>query len=231
MSELIVSLDISEWKQLNDIVEKLGENVNYYKIGAIPFTAFGIDVVRMLQQRGKKIFLDLKFFDIPNTVGKAVEIACDMGISLLTVHISGGKRMLGSAVNARNKKGCETKIIGVTVLTSFSQDDLAETGINEDINSQITRLADIGYQSGIDGIVCSVPDLKFLRNKFPEKFLMICPGIRPFDTKDDQKRVATVSLAVKSGADFIVVGRPIIESKNPVAVVEQIRREMKENEQ
>jgi len=231
MAELIVSLDIREKSVLENLVKKIGDAVAYYKIGAIPFTAFGPDVIHWLKRSGKKVFFDLKFFDIPNTVELAVECACSMGIDLLTVHIHGGRKMLESTKRARDNTNPETKIIGVTVLTSFTGEDLINVGIRETMEHQLLHLADTGYQCGLDGIVCSPQDLKLLRKKFPDNFLMVCPGIRPASSNDDQKRIATATEAVKSGADYLVVGRPIIQSPDPLAVVEQIRKEIKENEQ
>ncbi|HOK79649.1 MAG TPA: orotidine-5'-phosphate decarboxylase [bacterium] len=230
MAELIVGLDVKEKSILERIVDNLGDSVIYYKIGAIPFTAFGPGVIGWLKHSGKKVFFDLKFFDIPNTVELAVECACGMGVDLLTVHILGGKNMLESAIKARNKVNLETKIVGVTVLTSFTETDLIAVGINETIEKQILHLAEIGYRCGLDGIVCSPQDLNLLRKKFPDSFLMVCPGIRPESSHDDQKRIATPSEAVKSGADYLVIGRPIIQSPNPVEVVKRIKKEIKENE-
>ncbi len=230
MPELIVSLDISERKNAEAIIEKLSSSVIFYKIGAIPFTAFGPEIIRQLVFSGKKVFLDLKFFDIPNTIENTVQCACSMGVELLTVHILGGRNMLKAAVRARNRTNPGTRIIGVTILTSFSDDDIKEIGFSDDINKQVLNLAEIGYDCGIDGIVCSVQELGFLRKRFGPPFLMVCPGIRAKLSDDDQKRTATVSQAVKAGADYIVVGRPVIESENPLLVVEQFKKEIIENE-
>lgn len=230
MPELIVSLDTSERENADAIIEKLGSSVRFYKIGVIPFTAFGPRIIKKLVLSRKKVFLDLKFFDIPNTVENAVECACSMEVELLTVHILGGRNMLKAAVRARNRSNTKTKIIGVTILTSFSNEDIKEIGFSMDINRQILKLTEIGYDCGIDGIVCSVQELSFLRERFRHPFLMVCPGIRPRASDDDQKRTATVCEAVKAGADYLVVGRPVIESQNPLLVVEQFNRKIKENE-
>ncbi|MCM8764472.1 MAG: orotidine-5'-phosphate decarboxylase [Candidatus Omnitrophica bacterium] len=230
MAELIVSLDVDEKESAERLVEMLGESVDYYKIGAVPLMAFGMDIVKLLQKHGKKIFLDLKFFDIPNTVEHAVYHACRFRPFLLTVHVSGGPAMLKAAITGRNKSGSNNRIIGVTVLTSFNQQDIELLGFKGNIESYIEQLADMAFESGIDGIVCSARDLGFLKKKFPENFLMVCPGIRPGISQDDQKRVASVSQAVKSGADYIVVGRPILESENPLTIVQQIKEEIRKNE-
>ncbi|HOC01953.1 MAG TPA: orotidine-5'-phosphate decarboxylase [Candidatus Ratteibacteria bacterium] len=230
MPELIVSLDIAERKEAEAVVEKLGSSVMFYKVGIIPFTAFGPKIIRWLTLLGKRVFLDLKFFDIPNTVENAVKSACDMGVELLTVHILGGSNMLKTAIKARNTGNTDTKIIGVTILTSFSDNDIKEIGLYMDINNHILKLTELGYKCGIDGIVCSVHELNLLREKFRHPFLMVCPGIRIKASGDDQKRTATVSQAVSAGADYLVVGRPIIKSEDPLLVVEQIKMEMKKNE-
>lgn len=231
MSELIVSLDIDKREKAEKLVETLGSSVEIYKVGAIPIMAFGMDIVRYLEKQKKKIFLDLKFFDIPNTVEHAVYHACCMMKPLLlTVHISGSIEMLKAAISGRDRSSSKTKIIGVTVLTSLCQKDLELTGITSSIDSHVLRLAQIAYETKIDGIVCSVRELEFLRKRFPENFLMVCPGIRPSVSQDDQKRVATVAQAVKAGADYLVVGRPVIESKNPKEVVEMMKKQIKENE-
>ncbi|MCM8822361.1 MAG: orotidine-5'-phosphate decarboxylase [Candidatus Omnitrophica bacterium] len=230
MTELIVSLDVDEKESAEKLVEMLGESVDYYKIGAVLLMASGMDIVKSLEKQGKKIFFDLKFFDIPNTVEHAVYHACRMRPFFLTVHVSGGPAMLKAAIAGRNKSGVQTRIIGVTILTSFNQQDIELLGFKRNIESYIERLATLAFESGIDGIVCSARDLEFLRKKFPENFLMVCPGIRPGISLDDQKRVASVRQAARAGADYIVVGRPILESKNPLAIVQQIKEEIKENE-
>jgi len=230
MAELVVSLDIDDRRTAERLIQLLGSSVSHYKIGSVPLMAFGVDIIETLQKEKKKVFFDLKFFDIPNTVEHAVYHVCRMQPELLTVHISGGINMLKAAISGRNRSGSKTKIIGVTVLTSFEQEDLESIGINENMETHITRLAGMAFESGIDGIVCSARDLEFLRKKFPRDFLMVCPGIRPGTCSDDQKRVSTVCQAVRSGADYLVIGRPITESENPVEVVEQIKKEIAENE-
>ncbi|MCX7704953.1 MAG: orotidine-5'-phosphate decarboxylase [bacterium] len=231
MAELIVSLDINNRKDIEKLIEMLGSSVEHYKIGPVPLLTFGTEIMEFLSNKKKKIFLDLKFFDIPNTVENAVYSACKLNPHLLTVHTLGGKNMLKAAISGRNRAGGDTKIIGVTLLTSFSQEDLENIGIKGNIDECILQLAEISFECGLDGIVCSARELEFLRKKFPSDFLMVCPGIRPGGNRfDDQKRSATVSQAVRNGADYLVIGRPIIESENPVAVVSQIKTEIKENE-
>lgn len=231
MAELIVSLDVHSKEKARKLIEILGSSVEYYKIGPVPLFAYGTDIIEFLIEKGKKVFLDMKFFDIPNTVENAVYNSCKLRVSSISVHTMGGIKMLKSAISGRNKARAETKIIGVTILTSFTQEDLEIVGIKQDIDFHIEHLAKLAFETGLDGIVCSARELKFLRKKFPDGFLMFCPGIRPGgSTKDDQKRVADVSQAVRDGADYIIVGRPVIENDNPLTVVQQIKKEIMENE-
>lgn len=230
MAELIVSLDTDIREKTEELIEILGSSIDYYKVGPVPLLAFGTQFIEFLSKKGKRIFLDLKFFDIPNTVEKAVYNACKLKPDLLTVHTLGGTEMLKAAISGRNKSGNNTKIIGVTILTSFSQEEIEGLGMKGSIDSHILRLAEMAFETGLDGIVCSARELDLLIKKFPHGFLKVCPGIRPGSSFDDQKRIATVSQAVKDGADYLVVGRPIIESNNPLEVVNQIKKEILENE-
>ncbi|MCD6407814.1 orotidine-5'-phosphate decarboxylase [bacterium] len=228
MSKVIVSLDLESKEKIDRIVEML-DFIEYFKVGPIPYLVYGNELIEKLKKRGKKIFLDLKFFDIPNTVKKSVKCACLKGVDMLTLHIMGGEEMVKSAIEGKNEVGAETKILGITVLTSLKEKDIdfATSSIRE----MVFKLAERGYNWGIDGIVCSGEELPFLRKKFPSPFLMVVPGIRMEERKDDQKRVITPSMAVKKGADFIVVGRPVYESENPVKSVERIIKEVKIGEE
>ncbi len=230
MAELIVSLDLTDRSEIKRIIEILGDSVSHYKVGAVPLIACGLDIVEYLKRLDKKVFFDLKFYDIPNTVEQAVYSVCKMDVDLLTVHSSGGKNMLRAAISGRNKSGSKTKIIGVTLLTSFSQEDLDEMCIKTDVETHVLKLAQISFESGLDGIVCSVKELSSIRSRFPVNFLTVCPGIRIEPSSDDQKRVSGITQAIKSGADYIVVGRPVIMNKEPLSVVKMIRRLMEENE-
>ncbi len=220
MAELIISLDITEEKKMDEVIEKTGKYVNWYKIGPVPFLKFGFNLVERLKKLNKKIFFDFKFFDIPNTVKRAVENCCKLGIDMLSLHILGGERMVKGAIEIRNKVNKNTKIVGITVLTSFSNEEFGFS----DVKKMVSVLAESGFKWGLDGIVCSGQELSFLR-KYP--FYLIVAGIRMEKVKDDQKRIITPSEAVKTGSDFLVVGRPIYESEKPENAVKKIIKEMK----
>jgi len=230
MAELIVSLDVVERKKLEEVVARVGDMVDFFKVGMVPFLQFGTPLIKYLHDRGKKVFLDLKFHDIPNTVEMATQIACSMNVAMLNVHLLGGEEMLERAVRARDSTGASTLLVGVTLLTSLSRQDILGIGFTRDIQDQIALLAELAYSHRLNGVVCSIRDLSFLRQKFSRPFLMICPGIRPKTTRDDQKRTGTAGEAVLLGADFIVVGRPVIESSEPEMVVAQLLGEMEEAE-
>jgi len=220
MAELIISLDITEEKKMDEVIEKTGNYVNWYKIGPVSFLKFGFNLVEKLKKLNKKIFFDFKFFDIPNTVKSAVENCCKLRIDMLSLHILGGERMVKEAIEIRNKVNKNTKIVGITVLTSFSGE---ESGFF-DIKKMASILAESGFKWGLDGVVCSGEEIPFLRKY---SFYLIVPGIRIEKVKDDQKRVITPSEAVKIGADFLVVGRPVYESENPENAVKKIIEEMR----
>ncbi|MCM8771914.1 MAG: orotidine-5'-phosphate decarboxylase [Candidatus Omnitrophica bacterium] len=227
MEKLIVSLDLTEKKKVYELVEKLGGLVNFYKVGIIPYLLFGNEILRYLKKQNKRIFLDLKFFDIPNTVEKAVKIIFDNEIDMFTVHLMAGEKVIKNITEIKDNVKKDTKIIGVTVLTSFGEEELKFLGIKMKILDLTEKLVEYGYKWGIDGVVCSGEELKTLRPKFKPPFLFVVPGIRVEKSKDDQKRITTPNEAIKNGADFIVVGRPIYESENPVKIVKKILRLIK----
>lgn len=222
MSKLIVSLDLESKEEIDRIVETL-DFIEYFKVGAIPYLIYGNELIEKLKKKKKKVFLDLKFFDIPNTVKKGVKSACLKGIDMLTIHIMGGEEMVKSAVEGRNETGRKTKILGITILTSIKEKNMV---FPSSIKDMVLNLAEKGYKWGVDGIVCSGEELPYLRKILPEEFIMVVPGIRIEKMEDDQKRVITPEMAAKNGADFIVVGRPIYESENPVEAAKKIIREV-----
>lgn len=220
MAELIISLDITEEEKMDEVIEKTEKYVNWYKVGPVPFLKFGFNLIERLKKLNKKIFFDFKFFDIPNTVKGSVENCCKLGIDMLSIHILGGERMVKESIEIRNKANKNTKIVGITVLTSFSGEEFGFS----DVKKMVSVLAESGFKWGLDGVVCSGQELSFLR-KYP--FYLIVAGIRIEKVKDDQKRVITPSDAVKMGADFLVVGRPVYESKNPENAVKKLTKEMR----
>ena len=174
------------------------------------------------------MFLDLIFHDIPNTVANAVRVAADLGVWMLNVHISGGSAMMKSAKDAILSYGdCRPILMGVTVLTSISNADLSEIGIDNDLREQVVKLAKLAYQSGLDGVVCSAEEAKLLRNSMPADFILVTPGIRrEQDAAGDQKRVITPSQAIRSGSDYLVVGRPITQAVSPTAALAAFNSEI-----
>ncbi len=226
MKKLIVALDIENKKKIYELVEKLEDRVDFYKVGIIPYLVCGDEIIKKLKEENKKIFLDLKFFDIPNTVKNAVKIICENEIDMFTFHLMAGEEVIKNIVKIKNEISSKTKAIGVSVLTSFEKKDLEFLGINMDLKKLVEKLVEYGYNCGIDGVVCSGEEVKFLRDRFKKPFILVVPGIRMEKKKDDQKRIMTPGMAIKNGADFIVVGRPVYESRNPVKVVEKILREI-----
>jgi orotidine-5'-phosphate decarboxylase len=226
MGKLIVALDLNDSKKIYNLIEKIGDRVNYYKVGIIPYLLCGDELIKNLKKEKKKIFLDLKFFDIPNTIENAVKIIFEKEIDMFTVHLMAGERVIKKIVETKKDLKSKTKIIGVSVLTSFKEEDLKFLGINMQIKELVEKLTENGYICGIDGVVCSGEELETLRSKFKSPFLLITPGIRIEEKKDDQKRISTPKEAIQKGADFIVVGRPIYESHEPEKIVEKIIKEI-----
>ncbi|MDD5483869.1 MAG: orotidine-5'-phosphate decarboxylase [Kiritimatiellae bacterium] len=228
-TELIVALDRPSCREAISILAQLPLQIQWFKIGLELFTAEGPAALALLKEKQKNVFLDLKLHDIPNTVARAVRSAASHGASLLTAHTLGGESMLKAAVNAAGEMGTKApKIIGVTILTSHSQADINSIGIREKISDQVLRLAELALKSGAAGLVASVNEAQRLRQKFGHDFILVTPGIRPAGAEiGDQKRVATPGTAIKAGADFLVVGRPILEAKDPsaaaAAILEEIR--------
>ncbi len=224
---LIVALDVASNAAAMGLVERLGDTVSFYKIGSPLFTRSGPDIVKQLKHAGKRIFLDLKFHDIPNTVAHAVTAAAQLEVDLLTVHASGGTAMIKAAREAVGDAG--PRILAVTVLTSFGVDD-AEQVWGKQLNSlreEVMRLAQLAADAGAHGVISSPLEAEALKRRHGADFLVVTPGIRPAGAaRGDQVRTATPADAVRAGADYLVVGRPVIEAADPVAVVAQIQEEL-----
>ena len=220
---LIVALDVSSSADARRIVATLGESVHTFKVGKQLFTAEGPQVVRDLVSSGRKVFLDLKYHDIPNTVGAAVREATKLGASMLSVHASGGGAMLRSAVEAARDVNPAVKILGVTVLTSVTDSDLEKMGVRGGVVDQVLRLAAMALANGCQGIIASAREASELRNELGNEFLIVTPGVRPAGTgHGDQARVVTPEEAISSGASYIVVGRPITHAADPAAEAKAI---------
>ena len=222
--KIIVALDVATKSEAMRLVERLREQISFFKIGLQLYTAEGPEIVRAVTASGAKIFLDLKLHDIPNTVARAIDSASDLGVQMLTIHLSGGSEMIRAAVAARKRA---MSILGVTVLTSSTQHSLDEIGIEEQLDRHVLRLGNLGVAAGIDGLVASPFEARFLRSELGDKIKIVVPGVRPSWSKPgDQKRFMTPREAIEAGADYLVVGRPITAHKNPREAVERILEEL-----
>lgn len=223
--ELVIALDVAEIETAKRLVADFGAAADFYKIGLGSIGQKGcFEFIAELKRAHKKVFCDLKFHDIPKTVGRAVESFAKLGIDLLTVHTADRAMMRAAAQN----KG-DTKIVGVTVLTSLDQQDLKDIGFDPKISLEdlVLKKAELALASGLDGVVASAFEAKLLRAKLGNDFLIVTPGIRiEEDKKDDQKRAADVKTAIKNGSSHLVVGRPIIESTDPIAILTKIKQLM-----
>ena len=230
LSPLIIALDTQTDLDAIKLVEQTGDHVDIYKIGPGLFYKYGRGITDKIRKLGKKVFLDLKLHDIPNTVELAVNLLEDLNIYSLTIHLSGGEDMLKRALSAKSRP----KIWGVSVLTSFDDSQLKTLGINGGVKNQVKRLVEIGLKNNIDGIVLSpleLEDAAELRSKYRADTKFITPGIRLEDSdikSEDQKRTSTPKKARERGADFLVIGRPVIKSEDPKKTVEQIIKALKE---
>ena len=223
---LIVALDVSTAAAARQIVAAVGDSAFTYKVGMQLYTAVGPDVVRDLLASGRRVFLDLKYHDIPNTVAGAVKEATELGVSMLTVHGSGGGRMLRAAVEAASHHPA-TMVLAVTVLTSMGEEDLSKLGVRGSVADQVMRIAALALANGCRGVVASAHEASVLRTEFGDDFAIVTPGVRPAGSgHGDQVRVVTPSEAMASGASHIVVGRPITEAADPAAEARAILGQM-----
>ena len=226
MSRVIVPLDVSSKQAAMSLVDRLGDQADFYKVGFELYTRSGPDVVRDLVERGKQVFLDIKLHDIPNTVGRAVAVASELGVDLLTVHVSGGPSMMEAAAKAR---GGGLKLLGVTVLTSLSPDEMSTVWAREilSVREEVGRLAVLACDTGMNGVVASALEASWIRRHLGEDFLIVTPGIRPAGSDaGDQDRIATPADAVAAGADYLVIGRPITQATDPAAALAAVLREI-----
>jgi orotidine-5'-phosphate decarboxylase len=213
MNKTILALDVFDFKKAEKLVKDLSPYIDVFKVGPILFLQSGKEIIKMINDNGKKVFLDLKFHDIPATVQRAVQSARDLGVYSLTVHSCGGEEMLKLATSVENRP----KIWAVTVLTS-----------QVTTPEEVVRRAKLAKECGVDGVISSPLEIETIKSNCGSEFEVVTPGIRPVKVNDDQKRVATPESAVKAGANFIVVGRPIIQAENPVEVAKNIYESIKE---
>lgn len=216
-AQFILALDVDTLNKAKYFINRAYPKIRIFKVGPQLFTGVGPEIIEVIRKKRADTFLDLKFFDIPNTVSNAVRQAVRLGVRMLTLHISGGEEMLKAAVRAVKEEANRMKtkrpsLIGVTVLTSQKASQ-----------KKVLKLAKAGLACGLDGVVCSVQEAKLLRGKIRKRFLIVTPGIRPVKlARDDQKRTATIKEAVAAGSDFLVIGRPILKAGDPQIAVKEI---------
>ncbi len=233
--KVCLALDVATLQEAERLVKATRESVGYFKVGLQLFCAVGPRVVETIVEVGGKVFLDLKFHDIPNTVAGATRSIVSLGASIFNVHTSGGLAMMKATVNeahelSRTASVKRPLVIGVTVLTSLNTENLrSELGIEQDSKAYALRLAELAKQAGLDGIVCSAEETASVRREIGSNFYIINPGIRPewsVDSTDDQKRITTPRQAIEAGASLIVIGRPILKSGDPTAAAQRVYEEV-----
>lgn len=226
-SRVIVALDYPSESPARALIDQLQPGQCRLKIGKELFTRLGPNFVRELTGKGWDVFLDLKFHDIPNTVAAACDAAADLGVWMMNVHASGGRRMMEAASERLAKRQHRPLLIGVTVLTSMGDEDLAEIGYAGTPADNVQRLAKLAQSSGLDGVVCSPQESALLRANLGAEFALVTPGVRPAQASlDDQKRVMTPGDAMRAGSTYLVVGRPITGAPDPVAALAAINEEV-----
>ncbi|UZE94872.1 orotidine-5'-phosphate decarboxylase [Alkalimarinus alittae] len=223
LSPVIVALDYHSKAEALVMADQLDPTQCRVKVGKELFTLCGPSIVEALHQRGFEVFLDLKFHDIPNTTTKAVQAAADLGVWMVNVHASGGRRMMASCREGLEKFRTPPKLIAVTVLTSMERQDLVDIGLDVEPMEHVKRLAALTRDAGLDGVVCSAQEVAVIRDICPASFNLVTPGIRPLSAeKGDQKRVMTPQEAISIGSDYLVIGRPITQANDPLKSLEDI---------
>ena len=227
---LIVALDVDTFDEASALIDALSPAVDIFKVGIAPFTGFGEKVLAKLAENNKKTFLDLKVHDIPNTVKNAARVAAEKNIFMMNFHCLGGEEMLRAAVDGAHqasKIGKTPILLGVTVLTSMGEEELAEVGLTGSVKEKVEGFARMAKRAGLDGVVASAKEARAIKDFLGEDFVVVTPGIRPdWAAKGDQKRILTPRQALEEGADYIVVGRPIIQAEDPVEAARRIIEEM-----
>lgn len=232
---LILALDLDNLERVKNLVRILAGEVGMFKVGKQLFLHSGPLVVKLIHEMGGEVFLDLKFHDIPTTVARAAIEATRLGVKMLNVHASGSLEMMRWTVKEVNRVCRQEKLkrptmLAVTVLTSLNKSDLSKVGVGGEVVDQVVRLALLSRQAGIDGVVASPHEVAQIREACGQRFIIVSPGIRPRGkSRDDQSRVMTPAEAIRTGADYIVVGRPIVEAKDPLRGANEIITEMEES--
>lgn len=224
-SKIIVALDFNDINEIRKFISRISPDECRLKIGKELFTSYGPEVVQEVQRAGFEVFLDLKFHDIPNTVYKAVKAAAGLGIWMVNVHASGGREMLLAARKAVDESRHKPLLIAVTILTSLSNEAVKEIGYAQNSVMQALHLAELSYECGVDGVVCSAQEASLIKQKTDTKFLTVTPGIRlSVDKTDDQTRIMTPDTAIQNGADYLVIGRPITQAQDPLQALHEINQ-------
>ena len=229
---IIVALDFDSREKAISLVEKVKGEINHFKVGLELFSRCGIEIVKEISDKNCRVFLDLKYHDIPNTVKSAAKVAVESGVWMYNIHALGGFEFMKSVAEFNREYaqriGLERPLlIAVTILTSMGNEDLKQIGINIDVETEVLKLAELVKRAGLDGIVCSAREVKKIKENLGKDFLTVTPGIRPvWASKDDQKRIVTPADAVKLGTDYMVIGRPITRADNPEKAAKRILEEV-----
>jgi orotidine-5'-phosphate decarboxylase len=226
-SRVIVALDYPQQDKALALVDRLDPSLCRLKVGKEMFTRLGPAFIELLRGRGYDLFLDLKFHDIPNTVAAACDAAADLGVWMMNLHASGGRRMMEAARERLETKNHRPLLIAVTLLTSLSDEEIHEVGYSGDSAENVSRLAKLTQQAGLDGVVCSPREAGMLRRDLGSDFLLVTPGVRPKQAvQDDQRRVMTPADAIQAGSSYLVVGRPITGADDPIQSLQSINQEI-----
>ena len=226
-SKIIVALDYADEFRALELVDKLDNKLCRLKVGKEMFTHLGPGFIEKLHSRNFQVFLDLKYHDIPNTVARACSVAADLGVWMLNVHALGGRRMMEAAAEKLANRSSKPHLIAVTVLTSMSDDDLKEMGIQYSASEMALKLASMARESGLEGVVCSALEAPAMRQSLGTEFLLVTPGIRPAGSNnDDQHRIMTPAEAIRAGSNYLVIGRPITQADDPVGILRTLNSEI-----
>ena len=229
---LIVALDTQTFEEASKLIDVLSPEVDVFKVGIAPFTGFGEKLLEKLAEENKKVFLDLKVHDIPNTVKNAAKLAAEKNIFMMNFHCVGGEEMLVSAAQGAQDGATEGKgpiLLGVTILTSMTEEAMKNIGLAGSVEDKVLEFANTAKRAGLNGVVASAKEAKAIRAALGDDFVIVTPGVRPeWAAKGDQKRVLTPKQAIAEGADYIVVGRPIIQADDPLEAAKKIISEMEE---
>jgi orotidine-5'-phosphate decarboxylase len=226
-ARVIVALDFPQQQQALSLVDRLDPSLCRLKVGKEMFTRLGPGFVESLRQRGFEIFLDLKFHDIPNTVAAACDAAADLGVWMMNLHASGGRRMMETARERLERHSQRPYLVAVTILTSLSKAEMNEVGFSGEVPDQVLRLASLTRDAGLDGVVCSPQEAQTLRRVLAEDFLLVTPGVRPKSAEThDQQRIMTPGDAISAGSSYLVVGRPVTAADDPIQALERINAEV-----